>query len=128
MYSVPTLLTRTSGVTGFSCGECKVFSFAVSRRICLVATTVEILKNPSVGEHRRSDGLLLMLSKLYYLTPLKPMALWCRKSSTVFHDDPKKGPSATRRAVQSSSSNQTISDHRSSGTCAVKRRARSAMR
>jgi hypothetical protein len=33
--------------------------------ICLVATTVEIPTNPSVGEHRREDGLLLMLSTVY---------------------------------------------------------------
>jgi hypothetical protein len=63
--------------------------FAVSRRICLEATTVAFR---SVGEHRRMDGLLLMLSKFYCLTPLKPMALWCRKSFTiVFTTTLKKG-------------------------------------
>jgi hypothetical protein len=73
VYSVPTLLTTTSGETGSSCGECKVFSFAVppphpprgdhrgGRN-----------PDPSVGEHRRlgcglqpKDGLLLMLSEFY---------------------------------------------------------------
>ena len=40
----------------------------------------------------------------------------------------KKAYSATRWVVQSSSSNETIWDHRSSGTCTVKRRARLAIR
>lgn len=83
----------------------------------------------SVGEHRRSDGLLLMLSEFYCLTPLKPMAPLCRESFTNSSRQPStKIYSATQWATQSSSSNQTISDHRSSGTCVVKRRARSAMR
>jgi hypothetical protein len=49
------------------------------RRICLEATTVAFARLVSTVA---LDGLLLMLTKFYRLTPLKPMALWCRKSFT----------------------------------------------
>lgn len=34
---------------------------------------------PSVGEHRRSDGLLLMLMKFYFASGRIGMALWCAR-------------------------------------------------
>ena len=41
-----------------------ILHLRLDRRICLEATTVEMKIRPSVREHRRMDGLLLMLSKI----------------------------------------------------------------
>src|SRR6266852_8273060 len=54
VYSVPTLLTRTSGETGSSCDECKVFSFAVlPPHLPRGDHRGDRNPDPSVGEHRR---------------------------------------------------------------------------
>ena len=57
MYSVSTLLTRTSGETGSSCGECKVFSFAGRPAGCsLHAVSQSVVHSIASKEMRRRPG------------------------------------------------------------------------
>jgi hypothetical protein len=60
VYSIPTLLTGTSGETVFSCGECKVFSFAVlPPHLPRGDHRGDRNPDPSVGEHRRNGRAAL---------------------------------------------------------------------